>query len=121
MSRNGAESKIREDVAEYGWHAIKVLPKGDHQPHTYSIGLFETFGHPEIAIVGLRGETAHTFIANIVDEIRGGRMFAKLVSSTRTLLHPFRLRSCQSLSRSTPSTSDGRCGTTAPESFPSCR
>lgn len=75
MSRTTAEAKIREDIAEYGWHVVKVLPEGDHQPHSYSIGLFQTFGHPEIAVVGLRGETAHALIASVVKEIRAGKRF----------------------------------------------
>ena len=76
MSGETAESRIRSDIAKYGWHVIKVLPEGEHQPHSYSIGLFETFGHPEIAIVGLRGETAHALIGNVVDAIRTGHVFA---------------------------------------------
>ena len=69
------ESKLRDDIQRYGWQVLNVLPEGEHPPHSYSVGLFATFGHAEIVIVGLPGEPAHAFIGNLVDEIRDGAVF----------------------------------------------
>jgi hypothetical protein len=69
------ESKLNDDIQRYGWHVLNVLPEAGHPPHSYSIGLFATFGHPEIVVVGLAGDRAHRFINNLVDEIRDGAVF----------------------------------------------
>ncbi|MBV9068370.1 MAG: DUF4262 domain-containing protein [Acidobacteria bacterium] len=39
------------------------------------MGVFATFGHPEIVVVGLFGDRAHAFINNIVDDIKDGAKF----------------------------------------------
>ena len=69
------ESKIRSDIKQFGWHVMNVLPEGERPPHSYSIGLFATFGHPEIAVAGLPAQTARQFINTLGDEIRDGATF----------------------------------------------
>ena len=47
------ERRILDDIRECGWHVIAV-PEDDAGPgFTYSIGLHQTFRHPEIIIFGL--------------------------------------------------------------------
>jgi hypothetical protein len=70
-----AERKIIEDVETHGWHVINVLPEDPHPPHSFSIGLGKTFDHPEIVVVGLRGETAQVFINDIGQRVRQGELF----------------------------------------------
>jgi hypothetical protein len=69
------ESKLRADIEQYGWHVVNVLAEKKRPPHTYSIGLFATFEHPEIVVVGLPADTAQRLINNIADEIRDGNVF----------------------------------------------
>jgi hypothetical protein len=70
------DRKVRREVEQYGWHVLNVIPEGEHAPHSYSIGLFATFKHPEIVIIGLPADTAHRFINNIAEEIKDGGTFA---------------------------------------------
>jgi len=49
----GDDQKLLDDVAEYGWHVIKVLDQPDAPGWAYSVGLFQNFGHPEIMVFGL--------------------------------------------------------------------
>jgi hypothetical protein len=72
---DSVEEKLRHDVQQFGWHVMNVLPEGEHPPHSYSIGLFATYGHPEIVVVGLPGNRAHHFINNLADEIKDGATF----------------------------------------------
>ena len=37
---------------------------------TYTIGLWQTFGHPEIAVFGLARDTSHKILSDCVDTIR---------------------------------------------------
>jgi hypothetical protein len=72
---SGLQTKLREDIESFGWHVLKVLPDEGHAPHAYSVGLFHSYGHPEIVIVGLPGDTAHHIINDIGGEVREGAVF----------------------------------------------
>ena len=77
MSESSAESKVQSDIVEFGWHCLHVLPRegDDHAPFTYTIGFTETFGHPEIAIFGLKRETTHAILADCATDIRAGTRY----------------------------------------------
>src|SRR5689334_12582493 len=57
------------------WEVVSVPPEGSRPPHSYSIGLFATFEHPEIVVIGLPGETAQRLIDNLAEEIKDGATF----------------------------------------------
>ena len=67
--------KLRRDVEEFGWHILNVFSTNEHPPLSYSVGLYRTFKHPEIVIVGLPGQTAQALINGIGAEIKKGRRF----------------------------------------------
>lgn len=46
------EKKVLADINEYGWHVTNVIEDDDHPPWSFTIGLFETWNHPELIIVG---------------------------------------------------------------------
>ena len=52
-----SEEKINSDIKKFGWHVIHVLGNFEGQEYSYTIGLTETFGHPEIVISGLKSDT----------------------------------------------------------------
>jgi hypothetical protein len=69
------EDEIAEVVREHGWFAANV---SDHEPpFLYTIGLMQTYDHPEFIIVGLEGRIAHALLAGIIREIREGQRFAE--------------------------------------------
>ena len=70
-----SKKKILNNVAEFGWHVIKVLEDDDGPGFGYSIGLFKTFSHPEILIVGLKLDLIHSIINDIGESIRSGANF----------------------------------------------
>lgn len=73
MKLHPAEKKLINDIKEYGWHVLNVFDKNGTEPEfAYSIGLYKTFQHPEIIIIGLRQELAHILINNIGEKIRAG-------------------------------------------------
>ena len=69
------EKKLREDIQQNGWHVLNVSPDRGHPPHSYSIGLFATFEHPEIVIFGLPGATAQKLIDVLADDVKEGESF----------------------------------------------
>jgi len=57
------DSRIENDIAKYGWHSLHVFPENEDQDRfTYSIGLSETYGGPEVAIFGLDRSRAHELL-----------------------------------------------------------
>jgi hypothetical protein len=70
---SGRAEKIQGHIKEYGWHFLFVFdPNGVHQDFSYTIGLEESYGHPEIMIFGLKKESAHAILADIVEDIKSG-------------------------------------------------
>jgi len=66
------EKKLVADIEELGWHVLKVLEDDNGPGFVYSVGLFKTFNHPEIIIVGLKLDLAHILINNIGVDIKNG-------------------------------------------------
>ena len=69
------ELKVMQDVEKHGWHVIKVLGDESGPAFAYSIGLFKSFQHPEVMIVGLASDTMHKIINNIGLDVKQGKTF----------------------------------------------
>lgn len=72
-------ARVRADVAEHGWHVIKVFSDGDTgPPFAYTIGLWTTFRHPEVVIFGLNDDLdfMHRVLNGIGARIARGERFA---------------------------------------------
>jgi hypothetical protein len=76
ISEEDRDRKLLSDIEEIGWHDIMIPEDDDGPPFTYSIGLFRTFDHPEIIILGLDLDLMHQMINLIGEEIRQDRRFA---------------------------------------------
>ena len=77
MSKDAVISKMKSDVQTFGWHCLSVHPREGEagESFTYTIGLAESFGHPEIMLFGLGKKTAHGILSDCVDKIRSGTRF----------------------------------------------
>jgi hypothetical protein len=53
-------------IRTYGWQLHQIT---DRNPWSYTIGLLESYGHPELMVTGVRFETQNTMIRKIVDSI----------------------------------------------------
>lgn len=69
--------KIRNDIREYGWSVIGVLPDGEtSEPgFSYTVGFSTTLKHPEIFMVGLDPKTAQILLNDVGERIRNGERF----------------------------------------------
>ncbi len=76
MKDKNPDAKVRADIARYGWHCLNVWPQqGDERPgFSYTIGLSESYGHPEIMIFGL-GDKAHGILAECANLVMKGTRF----------------------------------------------
>lgn len=67
--------RTRRDILEHGWSAIAVDDHDQGPPFVYTIGLMQSFQHPELILFGLPVGTAHSVLSVVVDDIRSGKGF----------------------------------------------
>lgn len=66
-----SERSVLDDISEYGWHCVGILPSKDTVQYAFTVGLYHTYGHPELIIFGLKPEIAHEILANAVAGLPG--------------------------------------------------
>ncbi|MFA6084409.1 DUF4262 domain-containing protein [Mucilaginibacter sp.] len=78
MNKAEREKKLEDDIKQYGLQVLHVLEDETGPGFTYSIGLFKSYGHPEIIMIGLKQDLAHTLINNMAYEIKEGKVYSPL-------------------------------------------
>ncbi|MCX4578061.1 DUF4262 domain-containing protein [Streptomyces sp. NBC_01571] len=70
--------KIGRDVESVGWSWIWVFDPGEPAvpSFAYTIGLFRTFSHPEVVVVGLPESTSHAVLEAVFDSVESGARYA---------------------------------------------
>lgn len=74
---DAVEARIREDVEAFGMHVAYLEDDGYNPGFGYSIGLFKTYGHPEILLIGQGFERTAQFLNKVRDAVAGGRRFVR--------------------------------------------
>jgi hypothetical protein len=69
------ERKLIDDVEAYGCHIVQVRPDNEIPGWSYTIGLYEVFGQPEVIVVGLKEDTAHALLNEVCNLYRRGTIF----------------------------------------------
>jgi hypothetical protein len=69
------DEEIAEVVREHGWYAANV--SDGQPPFLYTIGLMQTYHHPEFIMFGLDADNAHALFSQLVRDIRAGGSFAE--------------------------------------------
>lgn len=64
--------KVDEIIRRVGWCVQGVGGGDDDPPFAYTVGLTETFGHPEIFIVGFGFQMSQNVLNSAADAIRRG-------------------------------------------------
>ena len=88
------DRQVLNDVAKYGWHVISITADKGRPGWTFSIGMYKTFGHPEIIVFGLNHSLGHRIVNGIGEEIRGGKRFeaereyADILADVRCVFKP---------------------------------
>jgi Domain of unknown function (DUF4262) len=66
------DQKLFDDIEQFGWHCLHILEEGPHLPFSFTVGLFATYGHPDLLIYGLPRETAHEMLAITANAAKNG-------------------------------------------------
>ena len=75
MSTSPHFQKLLDDVKKFGWHVIMVPADDEGPSFGYTVGVFKSFGHAELVMVGLKVEALHAFLNLIVGEVKAGKRF----------------------------------------------
>jgi Domain of unknown function (DUF4262) len=80
-ARDDEDRKLLADIDQYGWHVIGIEEDDEGPGFAYSVGLYRTFGHPEIMVVGLAIDVMFGMVNQIGELVRGGKRFEQLDES----------------------------------------
>ena len=72
VGEDKSEQKVINDIATYGWHCVNIMADGELPSYSFTIGLFQSYGHPELIIFGLKAEVAHQILAIVADAAKSG-------------------------------------------------
>jgi len=66
------EVKLLDDIEKYGCHIIQVREAGGHPGWSYTIGLGDILGCPELIVIGLKGNVALSLLNDCADRLQQG-------------------------------------------------
>lgn len=75
QAKNDSTRQMLSDVAEFGWHWIGILEDEKGPQYAFSVGLFYSYGHPEIVIMGLEHSVASTILRDLAIQIKAGQVY----------------------------------------------
>ncbi len=74
-AKDKSEDKTISDVKKYGLHIVQVFESEENPEFSYTVGLFESYLHPEIIVIGLKRELAHVLLNNMAYDIKNGKNY----------------------------------------------
>lgn len=66
------DAKALADIEKFGLHVISVMEDEDHAPFSYSIGIEQSLGMPELIVIGLKSNLAHSAINECYRQMKEG-------------------------------------------------
>jgi hypothetical protein len=75
VAEDEPDRKLLSDIENVGWHVLKILGDEHGPEYCFSVGLYYTFGHAEILVMGLSHSNGHQIINLAASLIAKGRVF----------------------------------------------
>jgi hypothetical protein len=72
---DASDLRLMADVAQAGYHVVGGASTGGAPAFAFSVGLFRSFDHPEVAVFGLPTEVLDGAVRRIAERIRAGGRF----------------------------------------------
>jgi hypothetical protein len=70
------EEKTLADIKAYGLAVFHILGEEDLPPFTYSVGIEQSLGLPELIVIGLKAEVGHAVINECYRQMKEGAVIA---------------------------------------------
>src|SRR5947209_3318154 len=75
MDEREADQQLLQDVQEVGWHVL-LIPEDEEGPaFAFTVGLYHSFQHPEVLIMGLDPGIMHRILNIIGEDAKAGRHY----------------------------------------------
>ena len=71
---DAADLRLLAGVAQRGFHVV-VGAEEDRAPSAFSVGLFRSFDHPEVAMLGLGADAVTSAVGRVAGRVRAGERF----------------------------------------------
>lgn len=72
-AQSGAVRTALADIADQGLHIHHVAETDTVPEHAFTVGMWQTWQHPEVIVFGLPTEALHALLELTADEVDGGR------------------------------------------------
>lgn len=72
IAEDECEQKILDDIANFGWHCVGIFAEGEQPQYSFTVGLFQSYNHPELIIFGLAPKIAHQILCIVADAAKLG-------------------------------------------------
>jgi hypothetical protein len=69
------EQKCLDDIKGRGVHIVHVYEDEENPRFSYTVGLYHSYLHPEVIIIGLKFKLAHILLNNIAEDVKIGKNF----------------------------------------------
>ena len=69
------DERTRENIAKFGCGVIHVMEEGELPPFAYSVGITQQTGAPEVVVIGLKRDMAHSVVNEYNKRVREGERF----------------------------------------------
>lgn len=73
---DATDRNLLADVEKYGWHCLHVHDEGELPYWSFSIGVFQSWRHPEFVVFGLPDTVAHDLLHELVERAKAGETFS---------------------------------------------
>jgi hypothetical protein len=80
-AQDDGDRKLLADIERHGWHMLGITEDNDGPAFAYSVGLWHSFEHPEILVIGLGTDVMFGMINGIGEAVRDGNRFEHLFES----------------------------------------
>jgi len=77
-----SDRKLLTSVKNVGWHVLNIYADETGPEYSFSVGLFYTFGAPEVLVMGLKHEIAHRLINEVGAHLATGKRFQEFERSS---------------------------------------
>src|SRR5262245_13897008 len=69
------ELRVLGHIEQHGWTVTNIREHDGNPGWAFTIGLFESYGHPEVIIFGMSAESRHSILNWIGENAKGGKAF----------------------------------------------
>src|SRR5690242_19455967 len=72
IAEDQGDQKVLDDIAKFGWHCVRISAEDEQVGYSFTVGLFQTYGHPELVIFGLSSNVAHHILVIAANAAKSG-------------------------------------------------